>query len=462
MWTGVEAFNQQIVETDPIIAIARCLEQEICWFGAVLDARIRSYFEHEDAPSGIYQIRAPDISGDPSPYAGLVRMHDLGFDDRIALMLTLMPHVRPQMLDTFFIRNKHFDRGFTEFGGLTGKNHGGFLPTGETLAFILSGDDLIGRSRVLSLFDDRHPFIRNNILNLTDRTPGEPFLSGALQISHEYLSLITTGGNYHPDFSAEFPARRITTSLSWSDLVLTPGIVEEIEHIYTWLRNSDTLLNAWGLNKSLKPGYRALFYGPPGTGKTLTATLLGNRIGVDVYRIDLASVVSKYIGETEKNLSKLFNQAQDKKWILFFDEADALFGKRTQTASSNDRYANQEVSYLLQRVEDFPGTVILATNLRNNIDEAFARRFQSLVFFSMPDSDQRLKLWRSILGKKCRLAADVDLPTLAEQYDLSGGAITNVVRYGAVRALRLGRNAVCTEDFIAGVTRELRKEGKTI
>jgi len=210
------------------------------------------------------------------------------------------------------------------------------------------------------------------------------------------------------------------------------------------------------------PGYRSLFYGPSGTGKTLTATLIGAELGVDVYRIDLSMVVSKYIGETEKNLANVFDQAQHKNWILFFDEADALFGKRTQTTSSNDRHANQEISYLLQRVEDYPGVVILATNLKANIDEAFARRFQSLVYFPLPDVIQRQQLWENMLSGPPGLAVGVDLARLAQSYQLSGGAITNVVRYGAISALQNNRSSIELDDLVKGVSKELRKEGKTV
>lgn len=220
-------------------------------------------------------------------------------------------------------------------------------------------------------------------------------------------------------------------------------------------------MEEWGLEKTIKPGYRSLFYGPPGTGKALTATLIGASVGADVYRIDLSMVVSKYIGETEKNLANVFDQAHNKKWILFFDEADALFGKRTQATSSNDRYANQEVSYLLQRVEDFPGVVILATNVKANIDDAFARRFQTVVYFPMPDAAQRLRLWKGMLNGTCPVATDLELETLAEKYELSGGAITNVVRYGAIRALRRRGGVIAHADLVKGITPELMKEGRT-
>jgi SpoVK/Ycf46/Vps4 family AAA+-type ATPase len=158
----------------------------------------------------------------------------------------------------------------------------------------------------------------------------------------------------------------------------------------------------------------------------------------------------------------VFDQAENKNWVLFFDEADALFGKRTATSSSNDRHANQQVSYLLQRIEDFPGIVILATNMKNNMDDAFARRFQSMVHFRMPDADQRKCLWQGVLRDKQRLADDVDLDLLAEAYELSGGAIANVVRYGAISALQRGEQRIAAIDLRHGVAKELRKEGKMV
>jgi SpoVK/Ycf46/Vps4 family AAA+-type ATPase len=157
------------------------------------------------------------------------------------------------------------------------------------------------------------------------------------------------------------------------------------------------------MGKQIAPVYRALFYGPSGTGKTLTATLLGKEFSREVYRVDLSQVISKYIGETEKNLEKIFVQAENKNWILLFDEADALFGKRTQTKSSNDKYANQEVSYLLQRVENFNGLIVLASNFKNNIDDAFLRRFNSIINFTKPNVEERLELWTKALPKNATI-----------------------------------------------------------
>ena len=300
------------------------------------------------------------------------------------------------------------------------------------------------------------------MLRLEGQGANEPFFSGALVISTEYLNKFTSGVYHKPDYSMSFPAKRIATRLEWDDLVLGSDVLEELETIMGWMTHNHTLMVTWGLGKVIKPGYRSLFYGPPGTGKTLTACLIGKAVGVDVYRIDLSMVVSKYIGETEKNLANIFDQAQNKNWILFFDEADALFGKRTQTTHAHDRYANQEISYLLQRTEDFPGVVILATNLKGNIDEAFARRFQSVVYFPMPDAEQRLRLWQNTLDQNCSLSPETSLSEIAKNYELSGGAITNVVRYGAIRALQNNNEAIAGADLIKGIAKELRKEGKTV
>jgi len=443
-------------------ANARSLERELAWFADVLQARINLHFGQPCKVAAIEEIAAPDLCADSSEYASLVRRCAMSFGERIVLLLTLIPHVRPEALDTLFVRNVNFDRGFTEFGGWKGRTHGGFLPTCETAAFILAGSDLAKRLEIFQLFDEAHFFRRLGMLRLEHAESGEPLFSSALLLSSDYLHLLTTGDARKPDHSREFPARRISTALDWPDLILGADVLAEIENINTWARHATTILDDWGLGRSIKRGYRSLFYGPPGTGKTLTATLIGKHAGVDVYRIDLSMVVSKYIGETEKNLANVFDQAENKNWVLFFDEADALFGKRTATSSSNDRYANQEVSYLLQRVEDFPGIVILATNMKANIDEAFARRFQSLVHFPMPDSDQRRRLWEGMLRGTRRLADDVNIALLAEDHELSGGAIANVVRYGAISALQCGRQKIHSADLLKGITKELRKEGRTV
>jgi len=300
------------------------------------------------------------------------------------------------------------------------------------------------------------------MLKLVSAHVDEPSMSGALQISSEYLSFFTHGTAYQPHYSTQFPAKQIRTDLDWTDLVLDQHIMAEVEEIRTWIEHGPTLMKEWQMENRIKPGYRALFYGPPGTGKSFTACLLGKTFNLDVYRIDLSMVVSKYIGETEKNLAGVFDQAANKNWILFFDEADALFGKRSATNSSHDRYANQEVAYLLQRIEDFPGLVVLATNLKANIDEAFGRRFQSMIYFPVPGPAQRQRIWQQSFPAQVQLDANVSLEDIAKKYELAGGAIINVVQYSCLAALSKNSKTILLKDILTGIRKEFNKEGKTL
>jgi SpoVK/Ycf46/Vps4 family AAA+-type ATPase len=219
-------------------------------------------------------------------------------------------------------------------------------------------------------------------------------------------------------------------------------------------------MTGWGMRGKIKPGYRALFYGPPGTGKTLTATLLGKYTGRKVFCVDLSTVVSKYIGETEKNLANLFDKARSKQWILFFDEADALFGKRTNVKDAHDRYANQEVSYLLQRVEEFDGLVILASNFKANMDEAFLRRFNAIIRFPFPDEAERVAIWRTSLPAQAQFEDGLDLPALLGKFELAGGGIINVVQHACLATIARGSATLRLSDMLKGIQREMEKQGK--
>jgi SpoVK/Ycf46/Vps4 family AAA+-type ATPase len=203
----------------------------------------------------------------------------------------------------------------------------------------------------------------------------------------------------------------------------------------------------------------AMFAGPPGTGKTLSASLIAGALGLELFRIDLARVVSKYIGETEKNLDRVFRAAHRSNAVLFFDEADALFGKRTEVRDAHDRHANVETSYLLQKLESFEGLAVLATNLKKNIDIAFMRRIDVLVDFPFPNADSRLKLWQTLLPAEMPRAPGLDLKFLAERFELSGGHIKNVVQAAALQAAA-EETTVGMRHLIRGVRWELHKQGK--
>jgi hypothetical protein len=445
---------------DIVIANAGVIEREIAWFQEVMTSRLMQHAGQAPAGDPVTLVAAPVVPPG-TPYGAVIRRFDMGPAERLLVTLALLPHLRPEVLDSFLIQNDAIGRRFTEFGGVVGQAHAGFLPTGETGMFLLAGSDLAARFRYHALFRDDHSLYRHNVLLLDRDHAAEPALSARLQLSVEYLELLISGRRYLPPFSTEFPAQLLTTPYEWDDLVLDPAARHELDDIVAWATHEAELMVGWNLKKRLKPGFRSLFYGPPGTGKTMTACLLGKYTGRDVYKIDLALVVSKYIGETEKNLAKVFDQAQHKGWILFFDEADALFGKRSETKDAHDRYANQEVAFLLQRIESFDGIVILASNRRENLDEAFARRFESIIYFPMPSPEERLRLWRQGFSAQSQLAATLDLEKLAREHTLAGGAIMNVVRYASLQALRDGRSLIAGEDVIQGIRREYAKEGKS-
>ena len=430
-------------------------------FNEVVFLRGKITFEESLPESELEKIRIPDLSKDNSTYAKLVQNFKMGFEERLILMLSLLPHIKPSALDLLNIKNQNFDSPFSEFGGIKAEKHKGFLPTGETAIFLLAGTDLSKRFSLLRLFDPDHYFVKNKILYLDKSVNGEPKLSGILQINPEYLSLLTKGEIYKPDFDLDFPAKRISSTQDWDDLVLTTTVEEGVWEIRNWLNFGKELKENFKFGKKIKSGFKVLFTGPPGTGKTLTASLLGKSCNMDVYSVDLSLVVSKYIGETEKNLSKVFDMAENKNWILFFDEADSLFGKRSQTSDSHDRYANQEVSYLLQRIEGFDGLVILCSNFKNNIDEAFFRRFQLVLDFDIPDFQHRYILWSNSITDEFKYHKDVQLHDLSEKFELTGASIISVIHFCILRALERGDRELILPDILSGIRIEKIKQGKS-
>lgn len=448
--------------TEMIGQNAQILTAELQWLARVIDTRMNLYWQNQSEFKDVADIPSPDLSASDAVYARFVNHYQLTFEERIILLLALAPHLQPQLLDVFFIKNSTYDKNFTEFGGIRGKQFSGFLPTGETAAFVLAANDLEKRIKIVELLNEDSTLHKFNLVKLVNEHSDEPRLSGLLQVTGECLSYCTVGTAHKPDYSINFPAKRMETKLGWEDLVLDAHVLNEVDEIRDWVEHGETLMNDWGMGRKIKPGFRSLFYGPPGTGKTLTASLLGKSAGLDVYRIDLSMVVSKFIGETEKNLANVFNQAEQKNWILFFDEADSLFGKRTQTSSSNDRYANQEVSYLLQRIEDFDGVIILSTNIKANLDEAFSRRFQSMIHFPMPGPAERERLWKNAFSEQVKLDAGVNISEIARKHELAGGAIINVSRYACMQAIKRGDNAILQRDILTGIRREFAKDGKIV
>ena len=380
--------------------------------------------------------------------------------DTLLLALALVPHIKPDFLSSIIAEYLPNGGELPEFGGMKAKNHRGILPTGETAQFLIAGNDLDARIAFYDYLHNHSFLYQKGIIKIHDVPQGEPKLSGALVLEEEFVEKFITGKTLKPQLSSVFPAQLIETQLNWNDLVLNTKTIKEIKEIETWLKFNEILLHEWNMKSKIKPGYRVMFYGAPGTGKTLTASLLGKYTQKDVYRIDLSMIISKYIGDTEKNLSSLFDKAADKDWILFFDEADAIFGKRTNVRDAHDKYANQEVSYLLQRIENHPGLVILASNFKSNIDTAFTRRFQSIIEFEVPSFSERLQLWENNLPKGIKIAEDVNLNELSKKYDITGANIVNIIQYACLKTLEDNNKTIHLNHLIQGIKKEYTKEGK--
>ncbi|MEL7002676.1 MAG: ATP-binding protein [Bacteroidota bacterium] len=436
------------------------IRKELEWLKQVIEFRFNNYFTSEEDLS-IDQVKPSSLEEDKSLYAELIQENAFNLDERVILLMALAVHVSPSIYDIFFARNTNLDRGFTVFGGVTNDSHNGFLPTGDTVAFVLCGRDLVKRFELLDYFSDDHVFHKKNILKLSGVKDDQPLFNGSLSISREYLSLLAQGRIYRPQYTSTFPAKLLTTQMDWGEGIYDEHTFNQLEEARTWIKHGKEIMEREILQRYLKKGYRMLFHGPPGTGKTMTASIMGKDAELDVYQVDLSAVVSKYIGETEKNLAGVFNLAENKKWILFFDEADALFGKRTQVQNSNDQFINQQMGYLLQRIEDFDGIIILATNFKDNIDSAFLRRFQSVVYFPKPKLDQRLKLWEKYFNDVFDMSS-IDLGSIAKEYEITGGGIINVLRYCTIAARQRGGDTIELEDIQKGINKEFQKEGMTI
>jgi len=423
-------------------------------------------------PSGVEIPQMPDIETWNFPVKKFVSWNNLDQDAATLLLIGLAPHVAPELFDHAIQEKLKSSGDFPEIGGVRGKNFRGFLPTGQTVVFLLAGFDWERRKKIEQLFWSDQDFAKKKILWLEELPQSEPVLSGKIIMALDYVDIFLLGTSAPPHFSTSFPAKKIITTLTTDDIVLNKDVQRHYKNLQDWINYNESLMDKWEMEKRLRKGFRVLFYGPPGTGKTLTAGVLGNETKKSVYKIDLSMVVSKYIGETEKNLELLFARAEDKNWILFFDEADAIFGKRTSVRDAHDKYANQEVSYLLQRIEDYNGLVILATNMKTNIDEAFIRRFNDIVKFTIPNEEERKDIWQ----KSFPVNADYDdLPNKVKKYELSGGNIINVIHFAGIQAVKRrnellkqndttnvneGKLIFYLEDLLEGIRREMIKEGK--
>lgn len=382
--------------------------------------------------------------------------------EHLGIALCLVPVLQPELLDQV-AQSLLPDGEAISIGGIRGSQHRGIIPTGQTWAYFCTGDDLALRSE----FVRQLPQYLNNpkaLLHIEPAPAGEPFLAGRLvfsayfKISNAHLRL-----SYDQRLSDMGLGAFLQTQLGIHQLVLSAEVQQALDEIQYWAQYQKQKTTKSEFAKRIKPGLKVLFHGKPGTGKTQIAAILGNILAQPVYRIDLSQIVSKYIGETEKNLGRVFELAASRQWILFFDEADALFGKRTAVNSSHDRYANQEVAYLLQKIEDYPGVVILASNLKDNIDAAFLRRFQVVAEFQLPNSLEREAIWRKLLAELSKKSCKIQEEDYAQlcKYELSGGSITNAIQYALQKSSYI-QTAINLALLKEGIVKELRKENRLV
>ena len=274
---------------------------------------------------------------------------------------------------------------------------------------------------------------------------------------------LITAARAHSSPNLSGLAQKIEPRYGWDDLIVPNDQKEMLQELVQMVKGRGVVMEEWGVGRKLKTsaGVTVLFAGPPGTGKTMAAEVITSDLGLDLYKLDLSTVVSKFIGETEKNLGRIFDEAQSSSAVLFFDEADAIFGKRSEVKDSHDRYANMEVSYLLQRMEQYDGVTILATNLRANMDEAFTRRMQFIVDFPFPDEYDRMRIWQTLFPVDLPQVADIDLGLFASRFKLAGGNIRNIIVSAAYLAASNG-GKVTMDHLLHGTRRELQKMGRLV
>ena len=412
-------------------------------------------------PEGNFYTEAPKYKSalyKGTPLGDYIHVNQLSHAEVIILLLALSTHVHPQLL--YKVAEQTGNGTLHRFATTSGSNQEHADATGETVLYVLAGMHIDRRVEAMSLFDDDRFLAKEHVVYLAATEKGVPASRGKLLVSLDAFQQLIYDADFKPRLSEEFPAKEISTPLAWEDLILQEHISKQIQQMQYWLMHNDVLMHQYGMSKRLKPGYRVLFYGPPGTGKTLASSLLGKYTGKAVFRVDLSVLVSKYIGETEKHLANLFNKAEKKNWILFFDEADSIFGKRTNVRDSHDKYANQEVSFLLQKIESYPGMIILASNYKDNIDAAFMRRFQSIIHFQYPETEERYRLWKHNLPAQIPLAADIDLGDVAQRFEINGSNIMNCIQDVCLKVLANDEKEITRKLLIESIKKEYLKEDK--
>ncbi|MFN8713616.1 MAG: ATP-binding protein [Bacteroidota bacterium] len=439
------------------------LEREIQWLQESIDLRFP--FDGDkyrfDAQADWQQLSPPDLLNEQGPYPALINHFGLKAEERLMLIFTLARQINPDALKTLTDIAVADPELLRKAGCFVTAPNMALIISLNTVLSISAGLSVARRQEAMNHLLHNSRLIKEQVTEFQDPPNYSNQLGDGEKtpvIAREYALFLQTGKPPRPDFGEGFPAQLVSTALDWEHLIIPEPTLNEVRLAMRWMSHGEALIKRSGgtVNKS----FPILFFGPPGTGKSLTAKLIGKEFGKLVFRIDLSMMVSKYIGETEKNLSRLFKRAEGKDWILFFDEADALFGKRTQVSDARDKWANLEMSYLLQRIEEYDGLCILASNLRDNIDGAMLRRFQFTICFPRPNEQQREELWKKLIPQGYSYE-NIDFKKVRQQ-DLTGSNIANILKQSCLAAESENRTVLNNAEIVRFIELELMKESRTI
>lgn len=413
---------------------AQALEVEMQWLSEVIDVRLKQHFQQE-ADEAIPP--PPELLLD-SALLSVIREQGWGAPERLLLALALAPQLRPELLDVLLIRNQNLERGFTEFGGVKGSAHSGFIPTGETASFLFAGSSLEKRFALMQILGRNHSFHLREILALEPSPEGEPVLSGRLTLSAEWLRHLCTGETAKPSFSSEFPAQLVTTPLGWDELVLDESTLNQLDLLSLWWRRRLDWMRTSEISSHWKPGLRVSLHGPAGAGKTLSALLLGKQLSLDVYKVDLKLIGAWNSGCVQHGLDRIFERATNRQWILLIENGGLLLDDEvTATQASN-------FAYLRMHLTNFPGLVLLESR-QSIADEPGLSDI--VVEFGLPDVEQRLKLWKTYLPE-AKMDGDVRLDDLSARYAITGAQIANVVLRAFLHSAQQGNSRIEHSDLV--------------
>ncbi|MBL4703182.1 MAG: ATP-binding protein [Flavobacteriales bacterium] len=429
------------------------LNAELNWFGSFIKTRISEVKSDSNKVSELNIINFPELESEGSEYAQFIEKNNINEPGRLIILLCLALSIKPWILKGLVIQDNPFEV-------LQFPNSNNIIPTMETILQLLAGNNSDRRTQYYHLFDAEHPLVKKRVIEFGDCPEfGSPY-HREVKISNSYQDLFVRNQYTRPRFSNEFPAELLETELEWEDVMLPKETFAKLEEIKAYLEFQQEEGFEPFFGKHIRPGYRCLFYGPSGTGKTLVASLLGKYMDKDVYRVDLSRIISKYIGETSKNLQRVFDYAEDKDWILFFDEGDAIFGKRVDTSKTdnmNSTHANQDVAYLLQRIERYNGLIIVASNLKNNMDDAFGRRFEGAIHFNLPTAEEAAEIWAKFMPKDLPITGKIQWSDVLTNHPLSTASIVNVIARLTRLAKMNKQTKIMSEDIIRCIKDESYK-----